>query len=64
MTEFEERLSLMKQVRDSWANGGKVIVRAVASGKKGKRPIIYIVSCHVWILTLLNPKYSPPEFAL
>ena len=34
MTEFEERLLLMKQVRDSWAHGGKVTVQAIAPGKR------------------------------
>ena len=41
MTEFEERLSLLKQVRESWANGVKVIVQAVTSEQKSE----CLISC-------------------
>ena len=34
MTTFEERLSLLKVVRDSWANGKEVVLRVVVPGKE------------------------------
>ena len=44
MTEFEEHLLLIKQVRDSWANGGKVTIQAVASVKKGTQDLVLVTN--------------------
>ena len=35
MAEFEERLSLLKQLRDTWANGRKARIQAVLNDNEG-----------------------------
>ena len=35
MAEFEERLSLLKQLRDTWANGQKATVESAAVNERG-----------------------------
>lgn len=35
MSEFEERLSLLKEIRDLWANGKKVTMKAVSVDDTG-----------------------------
>ena len=35
MAEFEERLSLLKQLRETWANGRKARIQAVSNDNEG-----------------------------
>lgn len=35
MAEFEERLTLLKQLRDAWANGQKAIVESAVVNERG-----------------------------